>query len=128
MEIVYLYKSIIDVVVAQAGSAALLHVHVGMAIYLATLMVVRNRRGAVIALQVVLAAEFGNEAMDWLAASPQWTWSDTISDIVLTVMWPAAITAVGSWRRRRWRRAVRTAPRGDAISSATTRVPPIAVT
>lgn len=128
MDIVHLYKSMIDAVVAMAGSAALLHVHVGMAIYLATLMVVRNRRGSTIALQVVLAAELGNEAMDWLEGAPQWTWGDTISDFILTMLWPAAITAVGAWRRRRWRKAVAAEPRIAAISSAARRVPPIATT
>ncbi|WP_058755016.1 hypothetical protein [Sphingomonas endophytica] len=106
MELVHLYKSMIDAIVAAAGSAALLHVHAGMAIYLGTLAVVRNRRGGVVALQMVFAAEMANEAMDWLAASPQWTWSDTLSDIVLTLMWPVAITGVNGLRRRRWRRTV----------------------
>jgi len=128
MEIVYLYKSLIDVIVEAAGSAALLHVHVGMAIYLGTLMVVRHRRGGAIALQVVIAAELGNEAMDWLAASPQWSWGDTISDMVLTVMWPAAITAVAAWRRRRWRRTVAAAAQVGAISHSATQHTPVAST
>lgn len=128
MDIVHLYKSLIDVIVRQAGSAALLHVHTGLAIYLATLMVVRTRRGAIVALQVVLAAELGNEAMDWLAASPEWTWSDTISDFVLTLLWPVAITLVGAWRRWRWRKTVAPTPRGRAISPVVSGRPPIAVT
>lgn len=116
MELARLYKSLIDVIVAQAGSAALLHVHAGLALYLGTLLLVPRRRGGMLALQVVLAAELANEAMDWLAASPQWTWGDTLSDVVLTLMWPAAITAVGAWRRRRWRRMVASAARPGVIS------------
>ncbi|WP_159754199.1 hypothetical protein [Sphingomonas sp. 8AM] len=128
MEIVYLYKSLIDQIVALAGSAALLHVHVGMAIYLATLMVVRQRRGGVVALQVVFAAELGNELMDWLAASPQWSWSDTISDVVLTLMWPAGITAINAWRRHRWRKTVAATVRTTAIPVAASGGVPIATT
>jgi len=124
MEFVQLYKSLIDQIVARAGSAALLHVHVGMAIYLATLMVVRQRRGGIVALQVVLAAELGNEVLDWLAANPQWSWSDTFSDVVLTLMWPSGITAITAWRRRRWRRTVAMAVRTSAIPvTASGRVP-----
>lgn len=128
MEIVYLYKSLIDIIVERSGSAELLHVHAGMAIYLITLMVVRQRRGGVIAFQMVLAAELGNEVMDWLAASPKWTWADTISDVVLTLMWPAAITAVTAWRRRRWQKTVDTLPRPAAISSTSSGHAPIAST
>ncbi len=128
MEFVHLYKSLIDQIVARAGSAALLHVHVGMAIYLATLLVVRQRRGGTVALQVVLAAELGNEVLDWLAASPQWSWADTISDIVLTLMWPAAITAVNAWRRRRWRKTVAQTVRTAAIPVAASGRVPIATT
>lgn len=129
MDIVHLYKSLIDRIVASSGSAELLHVHVGLAIYLLTLMVVRQRRGGVVALQAVFAAELGNEVMDWLAASPQWTWADTISDVVLTLMWPAAITAVNAWRRRRWRKTVvRATVRSDAISMPASGRAPIATT
>ncbi|MEH3102555.1 MAG: hypothetical protein PGN12_01430 [Sphingomonas phyllosphaerae] len=116
MRIVHLYKSLIDTVVAWGGSAALLHVHVGMAIYLAVLLMVRQRRAGSVALQVVLAAELGNEVMDWLNASPDWTWSDTASDVALTLLWPVAITAVLAWRRRRWRKSGATMARSDAIS------------
>ena len=128
MEIVQLYKSMIDVIVERAGSADLLHVHVGMAIYLATLMVIRNRRGGMIALQMVLAAELGNEVMDWLAASPRWTWADTINDFVLTLLWPTAFTAVVAWRRHRWRRSIMAVPQRATIPPGTTRTPPIATT
>ncbi len=128
MDIVHLYKSLIDQIVARAGSAELLHVHVGMAIYLATLLVVRQRRGGIVALQMVLAAELGNEVMDWLAASPQWSWSDTISDVVLTLLWPAAITAVNAWRRRRWRKTVVATARTTAIPVAASGRVPIATT
>jgi hypothetical protein len=128
MELARLYKSLIDVIVAQAGSAALLHVHVGLALYLGTLLLVPRRRGGMLALQVVLAAELANEVMDWLAASPQWTWGDTMSDFVLTLMWPAAITAVGAWRRRRWRRMVVSAARPGVVSIPSSGRAPIAST
>lgn len=128
MEIVYLYKSLIDIVVEQSGSAELLHVHAGLAIYLLALMVVRQRRGGFLALQVVLAAELANETMDWLAASPKWTWSDTISDFVLTMMWPTAITVVTAWRRRRWQKTIATRARPAAISASASGAAPFAST
>ncbi len=128
MELARLYKSLIDVIVAQAGSAALLHVHAGLAIYLVALLLAPHRRGAILALQVVLAAELGNETLDWLAATPHWTWADTLSDIVLTLLWPVAITAAGAWRRRRWRRMVVSAARPGVVSLSSTRRAPIATT
>jgi hypothetical protein len=128
MQIVHLYKSLIDAIVAWGGSASLLHVHVGMAIYLAVLMAVRQRRAGMIALQVVLAAELGNEVMDWLNASPDWTWSDTVSDFTLTLLWPVATTAVLAWRRRRWRTSVAIMARSGAITLPAKRHVPIAIT
>jgi hypothetical protein len=128
MELARVYKSLIDVIVAHAGSAALLHVHVGLALYLGTLLLVPRRRGAMLALQVVLVAELANEMLDWLAASPQWTWADTTSDFVLTLVWPVAITAVGAWRRRRWRRMIASAPRPGVVSIPSSGRAPIAFT
>lgn len=120
MEFVHAYKSVIDALVAWAGTAEILHIHFGLAIYLGTLLVVRDRRGTMIALYVVALAEFCNEVIDWLGASPRWTVEDTVSDIVLSLMWPIAITLVLRYRRLRWQRTLVTAQAPRLSSSATT--------
>ncbi|PZQ62962.1 MAG: hypothetical protein DI544_01890 [Sphingomonas taxi] len=114
MELARAYKSLIDAIVLQAGSADMLHIHVGLALYLGTLVLARRPRAGFVALQVVLAAELANELLDWAAASPQWTLRDTLSDIFLTLMWPVAITAATQYRRRRWNRVERNPARSPA--------------
>lgn len=122
MELALLYKSLIDSIVAAAGSAALLHVHAGLTIYLLTMLAVRRRGGGLIGVQMVAIAEAINETLDWMAGSPRWSVADTVSDVVLTLMWPIAITAVGRFRRQRWQRQAAPVSFGTRMISSSTTV------
>lgn len=121
MEAAVLYKQLIDALVRSSGSALLLHVHAGLALYLLAQLVVRHRRSWLVGLNVVFAAEMANEALDWLAAQPSWTMTDTLCDILFTMMWPVAIAAVTQYRRRRRRAALAPSVRrhGTIARSAT---------
>lgn len=81
---------------------ATMHVHIGLAIYLAVQFLLRDRRASYIALLAVLLLELLNEGIERLYYGT-WRWDDTLADIVLSVFWPAAITALGRYRRHRWR-------------------------
>ena len=104
MDIPASYHAVIDSFVALFGAShATMHVHVGLALYLAVQLLVRTRRGSMTALHVVAAADLINECMD-RAYAGSWNWPDTLSDVVLTLMWPVAITLVSQIRRAAWER------------------------
>lgn len=92
---------------ALGASHAIMHVHIGLALYLGMQLLLRTRRASFAALHVVFVAELLNECLDWLA-NQSWNWPDTLSDMLLTLMWPIAITAVGHYRRARWNRVAKT--------------------
>lgn len=80
-----------------------LHVHVGIGVFLAlTHLLRRVKRGEIIALAGVLVLQILNETIDtinWIQASGQPNYSDTIVDSINTVLWPTVIT-IGSVLRR----------------------------
>jgi hypothetical protein len=81
----------------------MVHVHVGMAIYLLSQLALRTRRASLNALTVVFALEAANETMDRLY-SGSWNWPDTLSDFAATMFWPLMIVIIGRYRRQRWAR------------------------
>ena len=91
-----------SLVAALGMSHEMMHVHVGLAIYVAVQLVQGTRRGSMFALNVVVAAEVANELVDGFAKG--WFLRDTLSDAFLTVAWPVAITLVSQYRRARWER------------------------
>jgi hypothetical protein len=105
MDPITAYKELTDMVEAATGlSRPMLHLHAGMAIYVLTQAFLRERRGSVVALGMVVLAELGNEVMNRLYWG-SWRWSDTLGDIVATLFWPCLCLAVSAFRRRRWRPA-----------------------
>lgn len=79
----------------------MMHVHFGLALYLSTQSLLRTRRASPLALAIVFTVAILHEAVQRLYYGA-WRWEDTLGDIALTTMWPAAITCVGLYRRRRW--------------------------
>ena len=71
---------------------ATLHVHVGMVIWVAG-VVIAGDVGAIWPLLVVIAAELGNEVLDRLRAG-SWRVPDTLADIVNSVFWPCVLFAL----------------------------------
>lgn len=102
MSIIDLYAQFIQFIEDTSGmTRSMLHIHAGMAIYLGTQFLLRDRRSSIYALVVVVQAELFNEVMNWLHRG-SWNWSDTVTDILLTVFWPTVCYAVGTYRRKRW--------------------------
>ncbi|WP_336973144.1 hypothetical protein [Sphingobium aromaticiconvertens] len=107
MALVDLYVQYLETLVRFFGAShTIMHVHAGLAIYLGSQLLLRDRRASVIALKIVLAVAIGHECIERLYYG-SWRWNDTLADIGLTLLWPAAITASGLYRRRRWRLAER---------------------
>lgn len=82
-------------VIAQIGAYIgmpdpMLHLHAGMAILLVARMATRRSLGSFVPFYFVMAAEFGNELMDYLAYSP--LLADTLLDIANTLFWPFALS------------------------------------
>lgn len=107
MDLAAQYHSIIEQILAVSHMPdKLVHVHVGMAIYVASQFVFRSRRGSLKALTVVFALEAINETMDRLY-SGSWNWADTSGDFVSTMFWPVILVLHSQYRRRRWQRVER---------------------
>ena len=102
MDPVTLHHDLIERLVSVSGLPHdQLHVHAGLAIYIAAQWLLRTRRASVLALQIVLAAEILNEGAEALFYGDM-RWGDTLWDVVTTMFWPAVLTATGLYRRRRW--------------------------
>jgi hypothetical protein len=103
MELSIALHDLKDSLVAAFGvTHEMMHVHVGLAIYLVVQLVQGTRRGSMFALNVVVAAEVLNELVDGLTKG--WFLRDTLSDALLTLAWPVVITMVSQYRRARWER------------------------
>ncbi|MET1754239.1 hypothetical protein ABVV53_02005 [Novosphingobium sp. RD2P27] len=98
------YRDFTEALKAFTGmSPQMLHVHAGMAIYLASQLLLGSRRASWVALLVVLEIELFNEVMNYLFYG-SWRWADTLSDIAFTLFWPTMCVSVGKYRRWRWAR------------------------
>lgn len=69
---------------------AILHIHAGLAVLLFVRLVTKRSLGTFIPFAIVVAAEFGNEVMDYLAYGMRV--ADTLSDIANTFFWPFVIS------------------------------------
>ncbi len=96
------YIDLTDGVAQWAGAThEMMHIHCGLALYLGMQLLLRTRRASPLALATVVTVAILHEAAQRLYYGA-WRWEDTLGDIALTTMWPAAITCVGIYRRRRW--------------------------
>jgi hypothetical protein len=95
-----------DCLVATLGTTHdMMHVHVGLALYVVAQLAQRTRRGSMFALNAVVAAEVLNELVDHLVKG---SFSrDTLSDVLLTLLWPVVLTVVSQYRRAEWVRSQR---------------------
>jgi hypothetical protein len=69
---------------------AILHIHAGLTILLLVRVVTRRSLATFIPFAAVVAAEFGNELLDYLHYG--WRPEDTCADIGNTLFWPLIIT------------------------------------
>jgi hypothetical protein len=92
-------------------SHAVLHIHLGLAIYLLTCLLLRRPLGSVLPWLVVVALELTNEASDfaryYVSAWP-WTATNTIEDIINTLFWPTVLLVL--FHRERAFASIRIAP------------------
>jgi len=84
-------------------SHAMLHVHVGLGLFVIITLLLRRPPGSVLPLLLVLFAEACNELMDFaryhLSGWP-WTAAPTVHDIVDTLFWPVLLTVAARLHRR----------------------------
>ncbi len=90
------------VVLAQMPRAVL-HVHVGMLIYLCCQLALGTRRGSLAALAITLLLALFHELMNRIFHG-SWRWADTAVDLGLSLFWPAMHLATSRFRRWRWQR------------------------
>lgn len=91
MELVNVYARIIaHVTELCGGSDKFAHTYVGLAIWLATLIVLRRSLTDWRMLIPLMLLEGANEVMDRLAVG-SWMWPETLKDIAATMFWPATI-------------------------------------
>ena len=72
----------------------LLHVHLGLAVYLLVGTLMRNPLGSPVALLAVVVVELVNEGADYaryMASDWPWTPESTAADIINTLFWPTII-------------------------------------
>lgn len=86
-----------------------LHVHIGLAVFLAVALVLRRRRGAPIyawlCVALVQAANEALDARDWIHWTGTINWPETIKDTVMTLFWPTVLVLI--WRPLRRAGSVR---------------------
>lgn len=97
------YKAFADWVVVQAGgSDKLVHLNVGLLLWIAAALVLRRPLRSRVPLLVVAAIQVANEAVDYHVRTG-WTWQDTLLDMLATLGWPTVIwlmLAIGGRKRR----------------------------
>jgi hypothetical protein len=92
-------------------SHAVLHIHLGLTLYLMTGLLLRRPLGSVLPWLVVVALELVNEASDFLryyVSAWPWTPTNTIEDIFNTLFWPTILVVL--FHRRRAAAAPNIAP------------------
>ncbi|AOH84050.1 hypothetical protein AWL63_08785 [Sphingomonas panacis] len=85
---------------------SILHIHLGIAIYIVLRLATRRRLGPLWALAGVALLEALNEAMDLAATWPvlqNWQIRDTQQDVFNTMLWPCLLCGLALWDARRRR-------------------------
>jgi hypothetical protein len=78
-----------------------LHVHVGLAVFVVAVLVLRKPPHSPIPLAVVFLAAVMGEGLDLrddLRSLGYWRWKDSVGDVVKTVFWPLVLWALARWR------------------------------
>ncbi|AMU95647.1 hypothetical protein AOA14_13615 [Sphingopyxis terrae subsp. terrae NBRC 15098] len=91
---------ILDIGAATGLPDAMLHLHAGMLIFLATALVVRRGLHDILPLGIVIIAACGNEVLDRINLG-NWNWPDTRMDLFNTIVWPLATLLVARTVRGR---------------------------
>ena len=87
-------------------SQAMLHIHIGLALFLLAARLIGGTPGRLAPLLLVTALELANEVLDFARYQASgWPWKPwgTIGDILNTLFWPVVLTLI--FRRREAARA-----------------------
>lgn len=84
---------ILDIGATTGLPDAMLHLHAGMLIFLATALVMRRGLHDILPLGIVIIAACGNEVLDRINLG-NWNWPDTRMDLFNTIVWPLATLLV----------------------------------
>ncbi|SDA32140.1 hypothetical protein [Sphingomonas sp. NFR15] len=85
---------------------SILHIHLGIAMYIVLRLATRRRLGPLWALAGVALLEALNETMDLAATWPvlqNWQIRDTQQDVFNTMLWPCLLCGLALWDGRRRR-------------------------
>lgn len=98
MEFAKLYYSLVHRIEQATGqSDNVLHVHAGMAVFVAARLLSGRSFGSFVPLAFAVAAEVANEVLDRLALG-SWRPAETAMDFANTLFWPLAISLGVRWR------------------------------
>ena len=84
-----------------------LHIHIGLALFVALVLILRRSPASLLPWLIVLGFEVANEIMDifhWHAGRWSFRIGDSGKDMINTMLWPTAIlllARLGLWRRPR---------------------------
>lgn len=80
-----------------------MHVHIGMGVFLACAVLLRNRRhGMLLAWSIVAGLQALNElfdARDWINWTGSVNWSEAVRDFGVTLFWPTVLLLGWRWIR-----------------------------
>ena len=78
-----------------AAARTVLHIHLGLAVYLGIAAISRKGLRSWLALAIVIGASLAGEWADLSAHGPDifaWLWRDTIGDVLSTIFWPLVLS------------------------------------
>lgn len=75
---------------------SILHIHAGLAVLMIARIATGRSLGTLIPFAFVVAAELGNELLDYLAYG--WRAADTFADLANTWFWPLTVSLGVRWR------------------------------
>lgn len=78
-------------------SDAELHVHLGMAVFLLSMVILRKPARSLWPLMITIVVEAANEYLG-MRHTGSWNWPDTKYDIVYTLIWPTLLFLLARFR------------------------------
>jgi hypothetical protein len=84
---------------ATGSTDKALHVHIGLAIFCLSSLLLRRPLRSWVPISIVALAEVANEVADRLFWG-SWRWSDTLPDVAYSLFWPVALLLVLRLQKR----------------------------
>jgi hypothetical protein len=90
-----------------------LHVHLGLFLFVAAVLVLRRSPGSLLPWLLVLALEFANEVVDtlhWHEGAWSFDLAESAKDLINTMLWPTLLALLARFSAT-WRKAPSSKPR-----------------